>query len=99
VLDALVIDRFKHPRSMRDLLRFGGKLLMARWIFEKVNTAVRDTIRYGWSMFYPFGREEISPPFHDRSCCRWRRHRIHPDESVMDWTDKALAASEISGLR
>jgi hypothetical protein len=63
VLDALVIDRFKHPRSMRDLLRFGGKLLMARWIFEKVNTAVRDTIRYGWSMFYPFTREEISPRF------------------------------------
>jgi len=32
-------------------------------VVEKVNTAVRDTIRYGWSMFYPFTRAEISPRF------------------------------------
>lgn len=32
-------------------------------IVEKVNTAVRDTVRCGWSMFYPFTRPEISPQF------------------------------------
>jgi hypothetical protein len=32
-------------------------------IVEKLNTAVRDTVRYGWSMFYPFTRREISPQF------------------------------------
>lgn len=32
-------------------------------IIEKVNNAVRDTVRYGWSMFYPFMREGISPQF------------------------------------
>jgi hypothetical protein len=32
-------------------------------VVEKINTAVRDTIRYGWSMFYPFRRHEISPRF------------------------------------
>jgi len=30
---------------------------------EKVNTAVKDTVRYGWSMFYPFSRREVSPQF------------------------------------
>lgn len=37
-----------------------GQLLK---IIEKVNNAVRDTVRYGWSMFYPFTRPEISPNF------------------------------------
>lgn len=32
-------------------------------IVEKVNTAVRDTVRYGWSMFHPFTRPEIMPHF------------------------------------
>jgi Putative DNA-binding domain len=32
-------------------------------IIEKLNTAVRDTVRYGWSMFFPFTRQEISPQF------------------------------------
>lgn len=32
-------------------------------VVEKVNNAVRDTVRYGWSMFYPFTRPEISPRF------------------------------------
>ena len=32
-------------------------------VAEKVNYAVRDTVRYGWSMFYPFTRPEISPRF------------------------------------
>jgi hypothetical protein len=32
-------------------------------IAEKVNNAVRDTVRYGWSMFHPFTRPEISPRF------------------------------------
>ena len=30
---------------------------------EKINTAVRDTVRYGWSMFHIFTREEIKPHF------------------------------------
>jgi len=30
-------------------------------IVGKLNAAVRDTVRYGWSMFYPFTREEIMP--------------------------------------
>jgi hypothetical protein len=30
-------------------------------LIEKLNTAVRDTVRYGWSMFYPFTRPEIAP--------------------------------------
>jgi hypothetical protein len=32
-------------------------------IVEKLNNAVRDTVRYGWSMFHPFTRSEISPRF------------------------------------
>jgi hypothetical protein len=32
-------------------------------VVEKVHNAVRDTVRYGWSMFYPFTRPEISPRF------------------------------------
>jgi hypothetical protein len=32
-------------------------------VAEKVNNAVRDTVRYGWSMFHPFTRPEISPRF------------------------------------
>ena len=32
-------------------------------IIEKMNTAVRDTVRHGWSMFYPFTRKEIRPHF------------------------------------
>ncbi len=32
-------------------------------VVEKVNNAVRDTVRYGWSMFHPFTRPEISPRF------------------------------------
>jgi len=30
---------------------------------EKINRAVRDTVRYGWSMFYPFTRPEIQSRF------------------------------------
>lgn len=30
---------------------------------ERMNRAVRDTVRYGWSMFYPFTRPEIQPRF------------------------------------
>jgi hypothetical protein len=30
-------------------------------LVEKLNTAVRDTVRTGWSMFYPFTRPEIRP--------------------------------------
>jgi hypothetical protein len=30
-------------------------------LIEKLNTAVRDTVRYGWRMFYPFTRPEIAP--------------------------------------
>jgi hypothetical protein len=30
-------------------------------VVEKLNNAVRDTVRYGWSMFYPFTREVIMP--------------------------------------
>jgi len=32
-------------------------------VAEEVNNAVRDTVRYGWSMFHPFTRPEISPRF------------------------------------
>ncbi len=32
-------------------------------LVQKLNIAVRDTVRYGRSMFYPFTREEISPRF------------------------------------
>lgn len=32
-------------------------------VVERVNNAVRDTVRYGWSMFHPFTRPEISPRF------------------------------------
>lgn len=32
-------------------------------VVEKVNTAVRDTVRHGWSMFFPFRREQIAPSF------------------------------------
>ena len=33
------------------------------YVIEKVNTAVHDTVRYGWSMFHPFTRAEIMPRF------------------------------------
>lgn len=32
-------------------------------IIEKVSQSVRDTVRYGWSMFHPFTRPEIQPYF------------------------------------
>jgi len=32
-------------------------------LIEKLNTAVRDTVRYGRSMFHPFTRPELSPRF------------------------------------
>src|SRR5262249_38507461 len=32
-------------------------------VIEKLYTAVKDTVRYGWSMFYPFTRPEIAPRF------------------------------------
>ncbi len=32
-------------------------------ILEKAQAATRDTVRYGWSMFYPFTRAEIMPRF------------------------------------
>ena len=32
-------------------------------VVQQANTAVRDTVRYGWSMFYPFTRPEIMPRF------------------------------------
>ncbi len=32
-------------------------------LIQKLNSAVRDTVRYGRSMFYPFTRQEISPRF------------------------------------
>ena len=32
-------------------------------LIQKLNTAVRDTVRYGRSMFYPFTRQGISPQF------------------------------------
>jgi hypothetical protein len=32
-------------------------------VADKLNTAVSDTVRYGWSAFYPFTREPIAPRF------------------------------------
>jgi len=32
-------------------------------LIQKLNTAVRDTVRYGRSMFYPFTKHEVSPRF------------------------------------
>jgi hypothetical protein len=32
-------------------------------VAERVNTGVRDTVRHGWSMFYPFQRQEIAPRY------------------------------------
>ena len=48
------------------ILHKNGVLIPAKDALQtagKLNTAVRDTVRYGWSMFYPFTRREISPRF------------------------------------
>ncbi len=33
-------------------------------VLDEVNNEVRDTVWTGWSMFYPFSREEIAPAYH-----------------------------------
>jgi hypothetical protein len=48
------------------ILHHGGSSIAPNDAFaliQKLNTAVRDTVRYGRSMFYPFTRQEISPHF------------------------------------